>query len=94
MIFRKPNILLDSCTVKNINFNFSIWHRLENTNSWMYITNQDNVIIKCRDQTEIETINVNGTGILDLSNQLFFNSSTKRVNLLTNPSNQKRQKFR
>lgn len=74
MIFRKPNILPNSCTVKNINFNFSIWHRLENTNSWIYITNQDNIIIKCRDQTEIETINVNGTGILDLSNQCEANT--------------------
>lgn len=32
-IFRKPNIIPESCNFKNISFNFNIWHRLENTNS-------------------------------------------------------------
>jgi hypothetical protein len=74
MIFRKPTIIPDSCNLRNVNFNFSIWHRLENTNSWIYIIVKDNIIIKCKDMSEVETVNVNGTGILELSIQCEANT--------------------
>lgn len=74
MLFRKPDIIPDSCNLRNVNFNFSIWHRLENTNSWIYITNKDTIIVKCKDMSEVEVTNVNGTGILELSNQCEANT--------------------
>lgn len=74
MIFRKPGIIPNSCSLRNINFNFSIWHRLENTNSWIYITVKDYIIVKCKGMSEVETVNVNGTGILELSNQCEANT--------------------
>lgn len=73
-IFRKPGIIPESCNLRNINFNFSIWHKLENTNTWIYITVKDNVIVKCKDMSEAETVNINGTGILELSNQCEANT--------------------
>jgi len=74
MLFRKPDIIPDSCNLRKVNFNFSIWHRLENTNSWIYITNKDTIIVKCKDMSEVEVTNVNGTGILELSNQCEANT--------------------
>lgn len=75
MIFRKPGVIPDSCNLRNVNFNFSIWHRLENTNSWIYITAKDNIIVKCKDVSEVETVNVNGMGILELSDQCEANTN-------------------
>lgn len=75
MIFRKPGVIPDSCNLRNVNFNFSIWHRLENTNSWIYITAKENIIVKCKDMSEVETVNVNGMGILELSNQCEANTN-------------------
>lgn len=74
MIFRKPDTIPESCNLRNVNFNFSIWHRLENTNSWIYVTNKDTIIVKCKDMSEVEIMNVNGTGILELSNQCEANT--------------------
>jgi hypothetical protein len=75
MIFRKPGVIPDSCNLRNVNFNFSIWHRLENTNSWIYITVKDNIIVKCKDISEGEIVNVNGMGIIELSNQCQANTN-------------------
>lgn len=38
-VFRRPDILPDSCIVKYVTFNTNIWHRLEGTNSWLFVTN-------------------------------------------------------
>lgn len=73
-IFRKPGVLPDLCNLKNVNFNFSIWHRLENTNSWIYVTIKDNIIIKCKNSSETVVLSINGTGILDLDNQCEANT--------------------
>lgn len=73
-LFRKPNVLPHSCNLRNVNFNFSIWHKLEDTNSWIYITIKDNIIIKCKDMSETITLNVNGTGILELSDKCEANT--------------------
>lgn len=73
-IFRKPGVLPDLCNLKNVNFNFSICHRLENTNSWIYVTIKDNIIIKCRNSSETVVLSINGTGILDLDNQCKANT--------------------
>lgn len=59
---------------KNINFSFSIWHRLENTNSWIYVTNRDNIIIKCKNILDTIALDINGTGILELSNDCETNT--------------------
>ncbi|KAL4127000.1 hypothetical protein QTP88_011198 [Uroleucon formosanum] len=73
-VFRKPGILPNSCNLKNVNFNFSIWHRLDNTNSWIYVTIRDNIIIKCKNNSETIVVSINGTGILDLDNQCEANT--------------------
>jgi hypothetical protein len=52
-----------------------MWHRLEDTNSWIYITDKNNIIVKCKDISEVETVNVNGMAILELSNQFEANTN-------------------
>jgi len=74
VLFRKPGILPDSCNLRNVNFNFSIWHRLENTNSWIYVTIKDNIIIKCKNVAETIALNINSISILDLNNQCEANT--------------------
>lgn len=73
-IFRKPGILPNLCNIKNVKFNFNIWHRLDNTNSWLYVTIRDNIIIKCKNNPETIVVSINGTGILDLDNQCEANT--------------------
>ncbi|KAE9523912.1 hypothetical protein AGLY_015800 [Aphis glycines] len=73
-IFRKPGILPNLCNIKNIKFNFNTWHRLDNTNSWLYVTIRDNIIIKYKNNPETIVVSINGTGILDLENQCEANT--------------------
>jgi len=65
-VFRRPDVLPDSCIVKYVSFNVNIWHRLEGTNSWLFVTNVENIIIKCKNMSESLEIRVNGPGILKL----------------------------
>lgn len=65
-MFRKPNILPNSCTLKYVKFISNIWYRLEETNSWNFVTNTENIIIKCRNISEPIEIKVNRTGIFSL----------------------------
>lgn len=65
-VFRRPDILPDSCIVKYVSFSTNIWHRLEGTNTWLFITNIENIIIKCKNMSEPIEIRINGTGIFKL----------------------------
>jgi hypothetical protein len=46
-IFRNPRSLPNSCIIRYVKSNVNIWHRLEKTNSWVYVTNGENVLVKC-----------------------------------------------
>lgn len=73
-LFRKQGMLPESCKLRTINFNFTIWHRLENTNSWIYVATRDNIIIKCKNVSETVGLSINGTGILELNNECEANT--------------------
>lgn len=73
-LFRRQSILPESCVLKNINFKFNIWHRLDNTNSWIYVTTGDNIIVKCKNSTEVISLNIDGIGILELSSECEANT--------------------
>jgi len=58
---RKPSSLPDSCFTKYVKLNHYI-----DTNSWIFETTTDNVIIKCRNRSEPLELSIVGTGILSL----------------------------
>lgn len=41
----------------------------------IYFTAKDNITVKCKNMSEVKTVNVNGMGILELSNQCEANTN-------------------
>jgi len=58
-MFRKHEILSNSCTLKYVQFIFNIWHRLEETKLWIFVTNTENIIIECKNISKPIEIKVN-----------------------------------
>lgn len=78
-IFRNPRTLPSSCNLKYVKLNVNVWHRLEKTNSWVYITNGENVILKCNNITTPITVSVNGTGVFTLENYCEANTDDNKI---------------
>lgn len=78
-IFRNPRILPSTCNLKYVKLNENVWHRLEKTYSWLYVTNGENVIVKCENITTPITVNVNGTGVFTLDNYCEANTDDSKI---------------
>jgi hypothetical protein len=79
MLFRQPKVLPETCNLRYIKFTISIWHRLEDTNSWLYVIDKGNIIIKCENISDPEILDINGTGIFQLNNQCEANTNDNTI---------------
>lgn len=82
MLFRNPKTLPNVCTIKYIKFSHNVWHKLENKNSWLYVTSKENIIITCKNVTAPLIINVNGTGIFSLENHCEAYTADNEIKLV------------
>lgn len=78
-IFRNPHTLPSSCNLRYVKLNVNVWHRLEKTNSWVYVTNGENVLVKCENITIPITVNINGTGVFTLDNYCEANTDDNNI---------------
>lgn len=78
-IFRNPSMLPSSCNLKYVKLNTNVWHRLEKTNSWVYVNNGENVLVKCENITAPITVNLNGTGVFTLENYCEANTDDNNI---------------
>lgn len=78
-IFRNPRTLPSSCNLRYVKLNVNVWHRLEKTNSWVYVTKGENVLVKCKNITAPITVNVNGTGVFTLENHCEANTDDNNI---------------
>ena len=80
MLFRKPKSVPPACNIKYIKFSHNIWHKLDNRNEWIYVTNNESIIITCKNSSDTYTIDVSGTGILSLENNCEANTVDDEIN--------------
>lgn len=66
MLFLSPKNIPEICNVKYIHFNHSIWHKIENTNNWLYLLNKENMLVTCQNITEPINVQIYGTDIFKL----------------------------
>lgn len=55
MLFRDDRTIPKTCYFVNkyLKLNSEIWHNLENTTTWLYIVNNDNVLVTCKNTSSV-----------------------------------------
>lgn len=81
-LFRKPKSVPPTCNIKYVKFSHNIWHKLDNRNEWIYVTNNESIIITCKNSSDTYTIDVSGTGILSLENNFEANTVNDEIKLI------------
>lgn len=84
MLFRDSETVPKTCKIKYFKLNFNIWHKLENTNTWLYAVINDNILITCKNTTEPISIRLNGTGTLKLESYCEANTNDEEIKLIPN----------
>jgi len=82
MLFRKPKSVPLTCNIKYVKFSHNIWHKLDNRNEWIYVTNNESIIITCKNSSDTYMIDVSGTGILSLENNCEANTVDDEIKLI------------
>lgn len=82
MLFRKSKSVPPACNIKYIKFSHNIWHKLDNRNEWIYVTNNESIIITCKNSSDTYTVDVSGTGILSLENNCEANTVDDEIKLI------------
>ena len=58
----------NECDIRISKFKNSIWHRLHQRNSWLYVLNSQKMItLSCKDQHETQETRIQGSGIFSLN---------------------------
>lgn len=84
MLFCSPNSLPKLYNIKYIQFNHSIWHKIENTNTWLYLVNKENMLVTCQNITDPISVQIYVTGIFKLDNYCKANAINDNVSLKPN----------
>lgn len=84
MLFRSTETILKTCNIKYLEINNNIWHKLENTNIWLYVLNNDNIVVTCKNTTEPINVRLNGTGTLKLESDCEANINDDEIKLIPN----------
>ena len=58
---------IENCNIKLVKVNSQIWHKLSQTNSWLYYTNSEVVLISCSDPQTSQKVEISGVGRLTIA---------------------------
>ena len=66
-LYLNPSKLSRNCDLRISKFSGKLWHRLSESNSWLYVINSEEVLtISCKKAKEPFDVKIGGTGILTL----------------------------
>jgi hypothetical protein len=84
-LFFNNEVNVEDCNIKILEFNKNIFHKLHTENKWLYIVQEESIIVTCEPYINTHQMTITGTGLLSLGNSC--RAHTKNVILETTKIN-------